>query len=58
MQHDFHFRKITGVMTLVWLLLTGFMLCAGVANTASNGDLPARAEIQSQLDALGKQKSL
>ncbi|WP_333890347.1 hypothetical protein, partial [Atlantibacter subterraneus] len=58
MQHDLHFRKITCVLALVWLLLAGLLLSTGVANAASNGELPARADIQSQLDALSKQKNL
>ncbi|WP_376784108.1 mechanosensitive channel MscK [Atlantibacter hermannii] len=58
MQHDLQFRKITCVMTLVWFLLAGFLLSSGVAHAASNGDLPIRSDIQSQLDALNKQKTL
>ncbi len=58
MQHDFHFRKITCVMALVWLLFAGTLLSSSVASAAATGELPQRADIQSQLDALTKQKNL
>ncbi|WP_312074344.1 mechanosensitive channel MscK [Atlantibacter sp.] len=45
-------------MALVWLLFAGTLLSSSVASAAATGELPQRADIQSQLDALTKQKNL
>ena len=45
-------------MALVWLLFAGMLLSSSVASAAATGELPQRADIQSQLDALTKQKNL
>ncbi len=45
-------------MALVWLLFAGTLLSSSVASAAATGELPQRADIQNQLDALTKQKNL
>ncbi|WP_312586055.1 mechanosensitive channel MscK [Atlantibacter sp.] len=45
-------------MALVWLLFAGTLLSSSVASAAATSELPQRADIQNQLDALTKQKNL
>lgn len=42
----------------VFLLLLAVIFLPAAANAAQNGDIPSRSDIQSQLDALNKQKTL
>ncbi|NDJ58625.1 mechanosensitive channel MscK [Enterobacteriaceae bacterium 4M9] len=58
LQHAIRLRKSAFAVVITLIFLCGWLLFAPQVQARASGDLPARAEIQSQLDTLNKQKNL
>ncbi len=57
MQHTILSRRLASAVLFAVLLVFGALLSVAAQAAPASGDLPSRADVQAQLDALGKQKN-
>ncbi len=57
MQHTILSRRLASAVLFAVLLVFGALSSVAAQAAPASGDLPSRADVQAQLDALGKQKT-